>query len=164
MEIWDGYLCDGSLANIDLIRGVPIPEGLYHLVCEILVRHRDGDYLLMQRDPRKPNYGGMYEAIAGGSALKGEAPLPCALRELREETGIHAHALEFIGRSLSHNTIYFNYLCVTDCPKNSVTLQAGETVSYQWVEERDFIALIHSGEMIPSQKLHYADYFRKMGY
>ena len=87
MEIWDGYLIDGTLANRDLIRGEAIPKGLYHLVCEILVRHIDGDYLLMQRDPRKPNYGGYYEATAGGSALKGESKLPCAVRELREETG-----------------------------------------------------------------------------
>ena len=52
MEIWDGYWEDGSLANIDLVRGEPIPNGIYHMVCEILVRHTDGDYLLMQRDFR----------------------------------------------------------------------------------------------------------------
>ena len=72
MEIWDGYLMDGSLANQDLVRGEPIPKDLYHLVSEILVRHVDGDYLIMQRDFNKPNYGGYYEATAGGSALKGE--------------------------------------------------------------------------------------------
>ena len=43
MEIWDGYLMDGSLANQDLVRGEPIPKDLYHLVSEILVRHVDGD-------------------------------------------------------------------------------------------------------------------------
>jgi len=61
---------DGTLANQDLIRGENIPKGLYHLVSEILVRHIDGDYLLMQRDRRKPKYGGYYEATAGGSALR----------------------------------------------------------------------------------------------
>ena len=29
MEIWDGYLEDETLANQDLVRGEPIPEGLY---------------------------------------------------------------------------------------------------------------------------------------
>ena len=53
MEIWDGYLNDGTLANQDLVRGEPIPKGLYHLVSEILVRHVDGDYLLTRRDIRK---------------------------------------------------------------------------------------------------------------
>ena len=90
MELWDGYLVDGTLAGRDLVRGEPIPQGLYHLVSEILVRHVDGDYLLMQRDPRKPNYGGYYEATAGGSALKGEDKITCAMRELLEETGVTA--------------------------------------------------------------------------
>lgn len=107
MELWDGYFRDGTLAGVDLVRGEPIPEGLYHLVCEILVRHVDGDFLLMQRDVRKPNWGGYYEATAGGSALKGEDKLTCAKRELLEETGITAQELCEIGCFLSHDTIYF---------------------------------------------------------
>ena len=88
-EIWDAYLPNGTLAGCNLVRGEPIPNGLYHLVGEILVRHADSDYLLMQRDPRKPNYGGFFEATAGGSALKGEDAYCCARRELQEETGIN---------------------------------------------------------------------------
>ena len=37
MEIWDGYWEDGSLANIDLVRGEPIPNGIYHMVSEFFV-------------------------------------------------------------------------------------------------------------------------------
>ena len=98
MEIWDGYFADGTPAGRDLVRGEAIPEGLYHMVCQILVRHTDGDYLLMQRDFAKPNFGGCYDATAGGSALKGEDPFTCARRELLEETGITAGSLEKIGR------------------------------------------------------------------
>lgn len=32
----------------------------------------------MKRDTRKSNYGGYYEATAGGSALKGEDKISCA--------------------------------------------------------------------------------------
>lgn len=88
MEFWDGYFRDGTRANIDLIRGDVLPDGLYHLVCEVLVQHKDGDYLLMKRDLSKRNYGGYYEATAGGSALKGEDKMACIKRELLEETGI----------------------------------------------------------------------------
>jgi len=164
LEIWDGYLMDGTLANQDLIRGENIPKGLYHLVSEILVRHIDGDYLLMQRDRRKPKYGGYYEATAGGSALKGEDKLSCAKRELLEETGIYADNLEEIGKYISHNTIYYNFLCVTDCDKSSVSLQEGETISYKWISEKDFIAFVNSNEMIDTQRRRYNDFFVKMGY
>ncbi len=164
MEIWDGYLKDGSLANIDLVRGEPIPEGLYHLVCEILVRHNDGDYLVMQRAWEKPTFGGYFEATAGGSALKGEDIITCAKRELWEETGIVADALEQIGTFRSHNTIYFQFLCRTDCTKDSVALQAGETISYQWLTEKAFIAFVNSDALIPVHKVRYADYFEKIGY
>lgn len=86
-ELWDAY--DEAFAKIPnktLIRGEKILQGMFRLVCDILVKHADGTFLLMRRDPRK-HYGGLWEATAGGSALVGEAPLQCAVRELKEETG-----------------------------------------------------------------------------
>ena len=164
MEIWDAYYADGTPAGCDLVRGEPIPEGLYHLVSDILVRHRDGDYLLMQRDPRKPNYGGCFEATAGGSALKGEDADTCAKRELREETGIAEGELTPISRYVHRDTIYIQYLCVTGQDKASVTLQEGETVAYRWLTESEFVAFVNSEEMIPRQRERYRAYYRQMGY
>ena len=141
MERWDAY--DRNFQKVEgvtLIRGEPIPEGLYHLVCDILVRHRDGTYLLMQRDRRK-HYGGMWEATAGGSALQNETPLECAVRELREETGIFSRELTEVGRVQSGNTVYVEFLCVTDCRKDSVRLQEGETIAYCWVSKEQLLAM-----------------------
>ncbi|MBE6036961.1 MAG: NUDIX hydrolase [Clostridiales bacterium] len=164
MELWDAYYKDGTPAGCDLVRGEPIPPGLYHKVCQIILRHRDGDYLLMQRDLRKPNYGGWFEATAGGSVLKGEDKLTCVRRELREETGLSLISLKQIGTYVSHNTLYFNYLGITDCEKSSVRLQNGETIAYKWLTEAEFIAFVNSEEMIPSQKKRYAEYLTEIGY
>ena len=164
MELWDAYFADGRLAGRDLIRGEAIPSDLRHLVSEILVRHTDGDYLLMQRDFRKPNYGGYLEATAGGSALKGEDALQCARRELLEETGIADGTLTKIGQFTSHDTIYVNFLCITAYPKNSIRLQEGETISYQWLSEAEFITFVNSEAMIPSQLRRYTPYLEQMGY
>ena len=147
MELWDAY--DENfrrMEGVSLVRGEPIPAGVYHLVCDVLVRHMDGSYLLMRRDPRK-HYGGLWEATAGGSALRGEAPLDCARRELREETGIQAEELRELGRVRSANTHYVEFLCVTDGPKDRVTLQEGETVAYRWVSREELIAL-RNGELV----------------
>ena len=103
MEIWDAYNSEyEKIEGMTLIRGeeASIPEGVYHLVCHILVEHVDGTFLLMQRDPRKP-YPSMWEATAGGSALKGETAEECAYRELREETGCTAEVFEFLGDILT---------------------------------------------------------------
>lgn len=164
MEIWDGYFIDGTLANQDLVRGVQIPRGLYHLVCDVLVRHIDGDYLLMQRDFSKPNYGGYFEATAGGSALKGEDMCACAKRELFEETGIVSDSFKFISKHSTCDTIYYSFLCITDCDKAQITLQKDETISYKWISEKDFIKFVNSDAMVDVQKQRYNDYFIRMGY
>ena len=143
MEIWDAY--DAQWNRIEgrtLIRGKAIPEGLYHLVADVIVRHTDGSYLLMRRDPAK-KYGGMWEATAGGAALKGESPSECAARELREETGIVADGLLEVGRITSsrHRTLFAEFLCVTDWKKDRVTLQEGETVDYRWVSRDELLGM-----------------------
>ena len=96
MELWDAYDRDfKKIQGVTLVRGEVIPEGFFHLVCEIIVRHIDGSYLIVQRDKRK-HLGGMWEATAGGSALQGEEPAICAARELYEETGITSNAGKII--------------------------------------------------------------------
>ena len=141
MELWDAYDKDfNKIEGVTLERGKETPDGLFHLVCDIIVRHKDGEYLLMQRDIRK-HFGGMWEATAGGSALKGETPFECAKRELSEETGINSDNLQEVGRVVSeeHKSYYIEYLCETDCDKNSVTLQEGETSAYKWVSKDELI-------------------------
>lgn len=143
MELWDAYDAEfNKIDNETLVRGEAIPDGIYHLVCEIIVKHRDGTYLLMQRDLNK-HYGGMWEATAGGSALAGENLLECAIRELREETGIISSELVEIGRVVSehHNSIYVEYLCVTDWKKEDVTLQDGETIDFMWVSKDELVGM-----------------------
>ena len=101
MELWDAYNSNfEKIEGMTLVRDEVIPEGFYHLVCEILVRHVDGTYLLMKRDPTKPLYPNMWEATAGGSALQGETALEGAMRELREETGIVAERLDPLNKTL----------------------------------------------------------------
>ena len=82
MEIWDAYYKDGTPAGCDLVRGEPIPNGLYHLVSEIVVKHADGDFLAMQREFNKPIEPGKFEITAGGSVKKGETAIEGAYREL----------------------------------------------------------------------------------
>ena len=144
MELWDAYNSNfEKIEGMTLVREEQdkIPSGIYHLVCEILVRHTDGTFLLMKRDPTKPLFPDMWEATAGGSALRGESAMEGALRELREETGIVTETLEQLDWSLGKTCIHCRFLCVTDCAKDSIKLQQGETCDYRWVSAQELLAM-----------------------
>lgn len=149
MEKWDAYDINfNKLDGVVLTRGEQIPDGMFHLVCDIIVKHTDGEYLLMQRDSRK-HYGGLWEATAGGSAYLGENEIECARRELYEETGIVSKSLIEVGRvaDIQCHSLYVEYLCLTSCDKSSVTLQEGETSDYKWVDKKTLLDM-KSSELI----------------
>ena len=166
MELWDAYDREGRKTGETLVRGETIPCGLYHMVCEVLVRHTDGSILCMKRAESKPNYGGYYEATAGGSALQGEDALTCVTRELREETGIVCDDFHFLGTDVSErsHTIYHTYVCTVDCKKDTVTLQEGETEAYAWLLEEEFKAMLRTPKVIPAQTKRFLPYFREQGW
>ncbi|MBN1777298.1 MAG: NUDIX hydrolase [Clostridiales bacterium] len=143
-ELWDAYLADGRKAGRTLTRGEDIPAGLYHIVVDVLVKHKDGDYLVMQRDFRKKIYPGKFEAGASGAILKDETPYDGALRELREETGVAAPLAFLFAASDLRDTLYFSYLCLTDCAKDIIILQEGETIAYRWLDEAAFFDFIQT--------------------
>ena len=137
-ELWDAYDVDfNKIENVTLVKGEEVPNGMYHLVCEVIVKHKDGTYLLMKRDPNKA-LGGKWEMSAGGSAIKGETPIECITRELYEETGIaetHFEDVELITHQ-GYRTHFAVFKCETGCNKDSIALQKGETVGYKWADRK----------------------------
>ena len=167
MELWDAYTREGELvSDTVLVRGKPVPNGLYHLACGVIVRHTDGSVLCMKRAKEKKSFGGWYDVSAGGAALQGETKFDCIRRELREETGIDCDAFVELGSYIGDKShiILYNFLCTVDCPKDSVTLQPGETEGYVWMTETEFVDFANSGQMIDWQKAQYHDYMVQQGW
>lgn len=106
----------------------------------------------MQRDFCK-HFGGMWELTAGGSALQGENPLECAIRELKEETGLQTTDLVELDRIVHeiHQSLYVEFLYVADCKKDIVKLQKGETIAYKWVTRDEILNM--QDEMASSRSL-----------
>ena len=154
MEIWDLYDRDGNRTGETWERKFmgykSIPEGRYHLVVDILVKHKDGSYLIMKRDECKDVYPGYWEASAGGSALSGEEPFEAAQRELFEETGLKGYDYELINVSFSDrsHSMFFSYVCETDQDKDSIILQEGETTAYKWVDAAGLLEYVDSDTSI----------------
>ena len=162
MEIWDLYDEQGQKTGEtwERSRAREIPEGRYHIVCDILIRHQDGAFLLTLRDPDKDVYPGCLEASAGGSALSGETPEEAARREMLEETGLTADRLEMIGttRRPHSRSVIYAYLATVSCEKASVRLQPGETVDYQWVDTPTFFRMIREEPVLKIQYPRYKPY------
>lgn len=155
MELWDAYYSNSEPAGCDLIRGQEIPDGLYHLVAEVMVQHSDGTFLMMQRDLNKPIQPGKFEVTAGGSVLKGETVLQGVKRELFEETGIECDDfLPLFTEIAEYNHGIFNmFYCKTDCNKDSVRLQEGETIAFRWIQFDELNRMIEkSSDKITSVK------------
>ena len=165
MELWDLYTADGTCTGQTMIREEKIPEGYFHLVCDILIRHTDGDYLLMLRSKEKKVYPGRWESTCGGSALAGEDAITAARRELREESGIECENLTLLSTTVSevNHSLHYSYLGITDCPKDSITLQPGETEGYRWVSEEEFREFVNS-DIIPTVRRYLLPWLKDMGY
>ena len=87
MELWDAYTIDRKLTGKTLVRGEPIPAGLFHLVVHVWIQNSRGEYLISQRAANRPTFPLMWECV-GGSVTKGEDSLLGALRETKEEVGV----------------------------------------------------------------------------
>lgn len=134
MEIWDLY--DDNRQPLDEThkRQDKIDIGKYHIAINVWTVNDDNEILLTLRDPNKEKYPDLWENT-GGSILSGETSIEGAIRELREETGIIAHAsdLFFLG-TRKEKTAFMDTYIIRKNPKIfELKLQDGETVDAQWV-------------------------------
>jgi len=145
---------------------MPLPEGVYHMACEVFIRHADGDILGMVRSLKKHDFGGKYEFSAGGAALFGESELDCARRECREETGLEPKSFNKTGTTVypENRIIVHSFTATVDCPKDSVTLQDGETDGYRWFTPEEFREIIKTDRVIDRQIIRLDANFRKNGW
>ncbi|MEX2785357.1 NUDIX domain-containing protein [Streptococcus sp. H49] len=153
MEKWDAYLENGQKTSITLTRGQGIPQGLFHLVAEVLVQHSDGDILFVQRSFSKGQYAGYFEATAGGSVLQGETSEDAVIRELAEETGIQSAKPRFLERKVLSDaaSLIDRYYLQTTWDKKSIVLQTDETVNFIWLPLEDLDSFIAAHPILPRQ-------------
>lgn len=152
-ELWDAYDRSGRPLGYDLRRGdwngKAMPENVYHLVVQIFVFSADEKVLVTQRAPCK-SFPLQWEN-PGGSVLKGETPVQGAVRELREETGlcITPQQLRFAYKEIGCSAIYHCFAALVRGDE-TITLQEGETVAFQWLPYPEFLALLKTENFINS--------------
>lgn len=160
MEIWD--LLDKNRRPLGLThprgRQYPMPPHTYHTVVTVFTVDANNRILLTLRAPTKGMYPNYWE-FTGGSGVSGEESLTSAHRELLEETGIDCPEEELIllGTLREPSAFMDCYLCRLDQAGEdvTVTLQAGETVDFQWVAFCEMETMIHKGLIPPPCAMRY---------
>ncbi len=152
-EMFDLYDEELRPLGMQIERGEPIPRGKYHIVVTILPVSFDNKILITRRSFQK-TYGGLWE-VTTGAVVAGESPVDGAVRELVEETGLHAlpQAMDHRGRLIykggTHSHIVMFYLWRAAFDERSIVLQPGETEAARLVYAGEIERMAKSGEFIP---------------
>lgn len=127
MELLDIYDRDGKKKGITVFRGEYIKPDDYILVVHVYIYNENREFLIQRRSRKKKVNSGKWD-ITGGAVQAGEASLPAALRETKEEIGLQLDpsSLRFVGRSISIKHLVDVYFVQTEVEVNSLVLQEEE--------------------------------------
>ena len=154
MELHDLYTAEREKTGRTMVRGEPVPEGLYRLVIHVCIFDADGRMLIQQRQPFKEGWSDMWDVTVGGSAVAGDSSRTAAERETREELGL---ALDLAGVRPAL-TVHWEhgfddfYLLKQPVDIGSLRLQYEEVQDARWSDQAGILRMIDDGEFIPYDK------------
>lgn len=162
-EMWDVYDCRRQKTGRLHRRCDPMRADAYHLVVQVWIRNRRGEWLISRRAACKSEP--LKWEPTGGSVLAGEDSLTGALREVREELGIAldpARGQLFCSARREQPT-WANpgfldvWVFGHDCEIEDLRLQPEETCEAMWATESGIRAMIADGRFVPMTDDPYVD-------
>lgn len=167
-ECWDVYDFRRRKTGLVHRRGDPMRADEYHLVVQVWIRNRHGQWLISQRAPGKSEP--LKWEPTGGSVLAGEDSLAGALREAREELGVSLDPArgQLFCSARREQPCWANpgfldvWVFEHDCAIADLRLQLEETTQAMWAMEADIRAMIADGRFVPmTDDPYFHDLFRR---
>ena len=151
MELFDIVDENGDPTGQTVERSIAHAEGIPHRTAHIWIIRRGNEkteILLQKRSRNKDSFPGKFDTSSAGHIQAGDEPMESALRELKEELGIHAEpadlqfagkfsisfAREFHGKLFRDEEIAFVYIYEHPVEIDHLTLQKEEVEEVQWFD------------------------------
>ena len=144
---------DGTPAGYARGRTEVHAKGLWHRTVHIWAFDSKGRILFQLRSRVKENNPGLFDTSCAGHISAGDSSVNAAVRELREELGVHKSSrdLEYLfeakhesvlnGGSYLDNEYYDVYrITLSDSEIDSLVPQPGEVDSFTWMTREEFFA------------------------
>lgn len=150
-EFWDLYTKDREKTGKIHQRGLPVPEGSYHLAVHVCIFNSNNQLLIQQRQPFKKGWPNMWDISVGGSAVAGDNSIRAAEREVFEELGLKldlSGERPFLTMNFSEGFDDF-YIVEQDIDLGSLRLQPEEVRQVRWADKDEVIKMQAQGIMIP---------------
>ena len=152
MEAWDLYTQDRVKTGQTMLRGDPVPEGLFHLQVHVCIFNEHGEMLIQQRQSTKRWYAGLWDYSVGGSAVAGDTSLAAAERETLEELGLQ---FSLAGRKPAVPRWYGAmiddyYILPLNVALSDLHLQREEVQAVRWASREDILTLLAQGQFCPN--------------
>ncbi len=159
MELWDIYNNKLKPTGKTFCEGTTLKDGEFNFLVHIIIKNKDGKFLLQQRSLSKKYYPGQWDATCG-KVQAGESGIDAAIREVNEELGLDTikDNYELIFHGIYANKIILDiFFLELDFKVDDCTIQKSE------VEE---IAFYSFDEMInilsPSKNNIYIDVIKRL--
>jgi isopentenyldiphosphate isomerase/GNAT superfamily N-acetyltransferase len=151
VELWNIYDQYRHMTDMIHKRGDEMQAGNYHLVVHVWIMNEDGQFLIQRRQPWKIGFPDKWDSSAAGSAVMGDDSEQAAIREAKEELGIHLDIKN--GEVLF--TVKFTYgfddiwLVRQNVAIENLQLQEEEVAEAKWASEGEIREMAENGEFIP---------------
>ncbi len=136
---------------------IPEEHGAYEGgACIWLIRREeDKTYIMFQKRAEKIQFGGFYDASAGGHIDEGEDALTAAIREAKEEIGltITPDELQFVCEYATDRKLISVYLSDRTGKNDELILDKDEVESVEWIELQDLDMFIRARVKPPLREL-----------
>lgn len=149
MEIWDLIDENGNKTGKTMVKGEPIPKGMYHSGADVWIINSENKIFIQKRSPKKRLSPNVW-AMTGGSIIKGETSIQTIERETLEELAIKINVdnLKFVKRFNTDEVFIDTYLCRQDIELNDIVMQENEVSEVKWATFEEIEELFNNGQFI----------------